>query len=142
MASWYGPNFHGRLTANGEVYNQYSLTAANPTLPLPCYARVTNEDTGDSVIVRVNDRGPVRPGPDHRPVDRQPPGCCTCARPGVAKVRVKYVGMAPLDGDDSSYLDGLVQARLRRRALGRSRYGPGRRDDGDERDVGRGPARA
>ncbi len=103
MASWYGPNFHGRLTANGEVYNQYGLTAANPTLPLPCYARVTNEDTGDSVIVRVNDRGPFAQG---RIIDLSTAAASLLhmREVGVAKVRVKYVGMAPLDGDDSSYL--------------------------------------
>lgn len=103
LASWYGPNFHGRLTANGEVYNQYSLTAAHPTLPLPCYARVTNEDTGDSVIVRVNDRGPFAKG---RIIDLSN-GAAKLLHmrlAGVAKVHVKYVGMAPLDGDDSSYL--------------------------------------
>ena len=103
VASWYGPNFHGRLTANGEVYNQYSLTAANPTLPLPCYARVTNVGTGDSVIVRVNDRGPFAEG---RIIDLSTAAArlLHMREAGVAKVQVKYVGMAPLDGDDSSYL--------------------------------------
>src|ERR1700736_1778474 len=58
MASWYGDDFHGRLTANGEVFDMASLTAAHPTLPMPCYARVTNLGNGKSLIVRVNDRGP------------------------------------------------------------------------------------
>ena len=58
MASWYGDDFHGRLTANGEVFDMTSLTAAHPTLPIPSYARVTNLRNGKSVIVRVNDRGP------------------------------------------------------------------------------------
>ena len=58
MASWYGDDFHGRLTANGEVFDMASLTAAHPTLPMPCYARVTNLSNGKSLIVRVNDRGP------------------------------------------------------------------------------------
>eukprot|EP01035_Chromulina_nebulosa_P007096 gene7096-9563_t len=62
LASWYGSAFHGRVTANGEIYDQFALTAAHPTFPLPSYARVTNLDTGDSVIVRVNDRGPYHPG--------------------------------------------------------------------------------
>src|SRR5882672_913958 len=57
-ASWYGDDFHGRLTANGEVFDMTSLTAAHPTLPMPCYARVTNLSNGKSLIVRVNDRGP------------------------------------------------------------------------------------
>lgn len=57
-ASWYGSAFHGRLTANGEIYDMTHLTAAHPTMPLPSYARVTNTANGSSVIVRVNDRGP------------------------------------------------------------------------------------
>lgn len=62
LASWYGDAFHGRLTANGEVYDMTHLTAAHPTMPLPSYARVTNLKTGSSVIVRVNDRGPYHEG--------------------------------------------------------------------------------
>ncbi|TEA78327.1 septal ring lytic transglycosylase RlpA family protein [Allopusillimonas ginsengisoli] len=57
-ASWYGRKFHGKKTANGEIYDMYAMTAAHPTLPLPSYARVTRASTGKSVIVRVNDRGP------------------------------------------------------------------------------------
>src|SRR5271166_1473808 len=62
MASWYGAAFHGRRTANGEVYDMASITAAHPTMPLPSYARVTNVENGYSVIVRVNDRGPYHGG--------------------------------------------------------------------------------
>src|SRR5882672_6194499 len=58
MASCYGDDFHGRLTANGEVFDMASLTAAHPTLPIPSYARVTNMRNGKSLIVRINDRGP------------------------------------------------------------------------------------
>lgn len=57
-ASWYGPGFHGNLTANGEVYNQYGLTAAHRSLPFGTIVRVTNMDNGRSLIVRINDRGP------------------------------------------------------------------------------------
>ncbi|MGY0218060.1 septal ring lytic transglycosylase RlpA family protein [Endozoicomonadaceae bacterium StTr2] len=57
-ASWYGAKFHGRRTANGEVYNMYQMTAAHKTLPLPSYVRVTNLENSRSVILRVNDRGP------------------------------------------------------------------------------------
>jgi rare lipoprotein A (peptidoglycan hydrolase) len=57
-ASWYGPYFHGRITATGEVYNQYDLTVASRTLPFDTYLKVTNQKNGKSVIVRVNDRGP------------------------------------------------------------------------------------
>lgn len=58
LASWYGRKFHGRRTANGEVYNMYAMTAAHKTLPLPSYARVRNPKNGREVVVRVNDRGP------------------------------------------------------------------------------------
>lgn len=57
-ASWYGQKFHGRRTSSGEVYDMYQYTAAHKTLPLPSYARVTNINTGDSVVVKINDRGP------------------------------------------------------------------------------------
>jgi rare lipoprotein A len=57
-ASWYGPNFHGRLTSDGEVYNMYALTAANKILPMNTIVRVTNKNNGRSVVVRINDRGP------------------------------------------------------------------------------------
>ena len=58
IASWYGPNFHGKLTANGEVFDQYGVTAAHKTLPLGTVVRVTNLDNDKSVILRINDRGP------------------------------------------------------------------------------------
>lgn len=58
VASWYGPTFHGGNTSNGEPYDMYGMTAAHKTLPLPCYARVTNLRNGRSVVVRINDRGP------------------------------------------------------------------------------------
>ena len=62
LASWYGRKFHGRMTANGERYDMYAMTAAHPTMPLPSYARVRNPANGREVIVRVNDRGPFHPG--------------------------------------------------------------------------------
>jgi rare lipoprotein A len=58
LASWYGRRFHGRKTASGEVYDMYAMTAAHPTLPIPSYVRVTALDSGKSVVVRINDRGP------------------------------------------------------------------------------------
>ncbi len=61
-ASYYGAKFHGRLTSNREVYDMYAFSAAHKTLPLPSFARVTNLDNGESVIVRVNDRGPFHDG--------------------------------------------------------------------------------
>jgi rare lipoprotein A len=62
VASWYGTAFHGKRTANGEVYDMYAMTAAHPTMPLPSYARVRNPANGHEVVVRVNDRGPFHPG--------------------------------------------------------------------------------
>lgn len=62
IASWYGPGFHGRQTANGEIYDQHATSAAHPTLPLPSIVRVTNLDNGKQVVARVNDRGPFAHG--------------------------------------------------------------------------------
>lgn len=102
-ASWYGDAFHGRLTANGEIYDQTHLTAAHPTMPLPSYARVTNVKNGSSVVVRVNDRGPYAPG---RIIDlsRRAAEMLDYTHAGVAEVKVEYVGRAPLDGQDEQYL--------------------------------------
>lgn len=58
LASWYGRRFHGKKTSSGEAYDMYAMTAAHPTLPIPSYARVTALDSGKSVVVRINDRGP------------------------------------------------------------------------------------
>lgn len=58
LASWYGPGFHGRKTANGEIYDQYGISAAHKSLPIPCFIHVTNLENGRTLIVRVNDRGP------------------------------------------------------------------------------------
>ncbi|WFF39422.1 septal ring lytic transglycosylase RlpA family protein [Moraxella nasibovis] len=60
LASWYGRQFHGKKTANGETFDMNALTAAHRSLPLNCYIRVTNKDNGKSVVVRVNDRGPFQ----------------------------------------------------------------------------------
>jgi rare lipoprotein A len=102
-ASWYGDAFHGRLTANGEIYDMTHLTAAHPTLPLPSYARVTNLENGSSVIVRVNDRGPFAHG---RIIDlsKRAAQLLDYTRTGVAEVRVDYIGRAPLHGQDDQYL--------------------------------------
>jgi rare lipoprotein A len=102
-ASWYGDAFHGRLTANGEIYDTAHLTAAHPTMPLPSYARVTNMSNGSSVIVRVNDRGPYH---GNRIIDlsKRAAEMLDYASIGTAKVKVDYVGRAPLDGDDDQYL--------------------------------------
>jgi rare lipoprotein A len=103
LASWYGDDFHGRLTANGEVFDMESLTAAHPTLPMPCYARVTNLSNGKSLIVRVNDRGPYH-GNRLIDVSNKAAELLEFKGHGVARVRVEYVGRAPLEGSDDRQL--------------------------------------
>jgi rare lipoprotein A len=103
LASWYGDDFHGRLTANGEVFDMTSLSAAHPTLPLPCYARVTNLGNGKSLIVRVNDRGPYH-GNRLIDVSNKAAELLEFKRNGVARVKVEYVGRAPLEGSDDRQL--------------------------------------
>src|SRR3982074_3833008 len=103
MASWYGDDFHGRLTANGEVFDMGSLTAAHPTLPMPCYARVTNLGNGKSLIVRVNDRGPYH-GNRLIDVSNKAAELLEFKGVGVARVRVEYVARAPLEGSDDRQL--------------------------------------
>src|SRR5450432_4630804 len=103
MASWYGDDFHGRLTANGEVFDMASLTAASPTLPMPCYARVTNLSNGKSLIVRVNDRGPYH-GNRLMDVSSKAAELLEFKGNGIARVRVEYVGRAPLEGSDDRQL--------------------------------------
>src|SRR5471032_2488353 len=103
MASWYGDDFHGRLTANGEVFDMASLTAAHPTLPMPCYARVTNLSNGKSLIVRVNDRGPYH-GNRVMDVSSRAADLLEFKGNGVAQVRVEYVARAPLEGSDDVQL--------------------------------------
>ncbi len=100
VASWYGELFHGRYTANGEIFDMDALTAAHPTLPLPVYAQVTNLANNRSIVVRINDRGPYA---HNRIIDlsRRSARMLGVYRPGTARVRVRYLGKAPLNGDDS-----------------------------------------
>lgn len=103
LASWYGSDFHGRRTANGEVFDKDSITAAHPTMPLPSYVRLTSLKTGRSLIVRVNDRGPYH---SNRMLDMSQRAAFMLGvkRDGVSQVKMEYVGPAPLDGDDTNYL--------------------------------------
>jgi rare lipoprotein A len=103
LASWYGSAFHGRQTANGEVYDSDHLSAAHPTFPLPSYARVTNLDNGSSVIVRVNDRGPYHAG-RIMDVSEKTAEMLDMKRIGTANVNVQYVGRARIDGEDTPFL--------------------------------------
>lgn len=88
MASWYGPGFHGKNTANGERFDQDDLTAAHPTLPMPSLVRVTNEENGESAIIRVNDRGPFKDG---RLIDLSRASAKRLGVTGLSKVRVQYL---------------------------------------------------
>lgn len=102
-ASWYGLDFHGRLTANGEVYDIHGISAAHPTLPLPSYVRVTNLENRRSLVVRVNDRGPFYEG---RLIDVSVRAAKLLGfyDKGVARVRVEYLGRASLNGSDDTKL--------------------------------------
>lgn len=108
-ASWYGKAFHGRMTANGEVFDMNHLTAAHKTMPLPSYARVTNTANGRSVIVRVNDRGPFS---NNRVIDlsKRAAEVLDYISAGTATVKVEYAGPAPLHGRDDDYLWASIQA--------------------------------
>jgi rare lipoprotein A len=94
-ASWYGSDFHGRRTANGETYDMNAMTAAHPTLPMPTIVRVTNLDNGRSVIVRVNDRGPFA---EDRIIDMSRAGARELGfeNKGLARVRVTVLREASL----------------------------------------------
>ncbi|NGP17633.1 septal ring lytic transglycosylase RlpA family protein [Devosia aurantiaca] len=102
-ASWYGSDFHGRQTANGEIFSANAITGAHATLPLPSYVRVTNQENGRSIVVRVNDRGPYLPG---RVMDLSYRAAAMLGyvTKGSAAIKVDYMGPAPLEGDDTRTL--------------------------------------
>jgi rare lipoprotein A len=108
LASWYGDEFHGRMTANGEVFDLNAISAAHPTLPLPSYVRVTNLSNGRSIIVRINDRGPFH-GNRIIDVSGRTAYLLGFRAAGTAWVRVEYVGRAPIEGSD----DRVLEATLR-----------------------------
>ncbi|MGH6801290.1 MAG: septal ring lytic transglycosylase RlpA family protein [Methylocella sp.] len=109
LASWYGDAFHGRRTANGEVYDRDSISAAHPTLPLPSYARVTNLRNHYSMIVRVNDRGPFAAN-RILDVSRMTAEALDFRQRGTTRVKVEYIGTASLAGSDDQKL--LATLRL------------------------------
>jgi rare lipoprotein A len=108
LASFYGNDFHGRYTANGEIFDMDSISAAHPTMPLPSYARVTNLANRKSIVVRVNDRGPYARG---RLIDVSTKTAKLLGfyGHGTARVKVDYVGRAPIAGSD----DRKLMATLR-----------------------------
>lgn len=103
LASWYGDAFHGRRTANGEIYDREAISAAHPTMPLPSYARITNLHNNHSLVVRVNDRGPFHAG-RILDVSRRTAEVLDFRKSGTAKVKVDYIGRASLEGSDDSKL--------------------------------------
>ncbi|HEY5795126.1 MAG TPA: septal ring lytic transglycosylase RlpA family protein [Bosea sp. (in: a-proteobacteria)] len=107
-ASWYGEAFHGRRTANGEVYDRHGISAAHPTMPLPAYARVTNTLNHRSIIVRVNDRGPYHGG-RVMDVSQKTAEALAFRHLGTARIKLEYLGQASLGGSD----DKLLLATLR-----------------------------
>jgi rare lipoprotein A len=102
-ASWYGSDFHGRLTANGEVFDRTSLSAAHPTMPLPSYARVTNLRNRHSIVVRVNDRGPYHGG-RLMDVSERVAEALEFERRGTTHVKIEWLGRAELEGSDTTKL--------------------------------------
>ncbi len=93
IASWYGKDFHGRKTSNGEVYNMYAMTAAHKTLPMNTWVRVTNLENKKEIVVRINDRGPFV---DRRIIDLSYTGASKLGivGPGTARVKIVALGRA------------------------------------------------
>ena len=95
-ASWYGPGFHGRKTANGEIYDQMSFTAAHKSLKFGTLLKITNQKNNKSVVVRINDRGPYIHGRD---LDLSKAAAIELGmvKRGVAKIKVEEIKIAGLD---------------------------------------------
>ena len=125
-ASWYGQKFHGRQTSSREIYDMCAFSAAHKTLPLPSYVRVTRLDTGDSVVVRVNDRGPFHPG---RVIDLSYAAAIRLGldRAGTAPVEVRALPGGARLGD--------APAPVPPAAIAAAPRGPEPADDGSRRVV-------
>ena len=125
-ASWYGQKFHGRQTSSREIYDMCGFSAAHKTLPLPSYVRVTRLDTGDSVVVRVNDRGPFHPG---RVIDLSYAAAIRLGldRAGTAPVEVRALPGGARLGD--------APAPVPPAAIAAAPRGPEPADDGSRRVV-------
>ncbi|MDB5511967.1 MAG: rare lipoprotein [Enterovirga sp.] len=119
-SSWYGTAFHGRLTANGEIFDRESIAAAHPTLPLPSYVRVTNVANRRSMVVRVNDRGPYE---RDRLIDvsERVAEALDFRQKGTARLKVDYLGKASINGSDDEKLLATLTVDGRPAALGGSR---------------------
>ncbi|WP_457319036.1 septal ring lytic transglycosylase RlpA family protein [Stenotrophomonas sp. P5_B8] len=133
-ASYYGAKFHGRLTSNREVYDMYAFTAAHKTLPLPSFARVTNLDNGESVIVRVNDRGPFHDG---RVVDLS---YAAAVRLGITQRGTGNVEVRALTPGEGNLLADKPSRRERRAAASVAAAAQPRSPSDMDKLVGRLPA--
>lgn len=145
MASWYGAAFHGRQTANGEVFDRHAIVAAHPTLPLPSYARVTNVSNGHSMVVRVNDRGPYH-ADRIMDVSEEVAQALAFHRRGTTQVRVEYIGKASVAGSDDRKLMATLRtdgrpAGLRGGPVMLADLGPAEEPEALARDLAK-PARA
>jgi len=111
IASWYGPQFHRRMTSNGEWFDMDYLSAAHTTLPLPSYVKVSSLENGREIVVRVNDRGPFV---DSRIIDlsKKSADALGFRNRGTAPVRVQYIGPAPLE-DQGSHLAAMNRELMR-----------------------------
>ena len=121
IASYYAHDFHGRRTANGEIFDMSALSAAHPTLPLPSLVYVTNMENGRTLLLRVNDRGPYV---NNRVIDvsRAAARYLGFETRGTARVRVRYAGRAPLTGDDRHEQRFLASQSWFRVALSHAPY--------------------
>lgn len=108
VASWYGQKFHGRQTSSREIYDMCSFSAAHKTLPLPSYVRVTHLDTGESVVVRVNDRGPFHSG---RIIDLSYAAAVKLGLDRTGTARVEVRALTP-DGEDAGPVLGAGSAPM------------------------------
>ena len=106
VASWYGRKFHGRLTASGEPYDMYSMTAAHKSIPLPTYARVTNLANDRSVVVRINDRGPFV---GSRLIDLSYAAAAKLDMLAAGTANVRVVALSGVPGEDNQQTQASVQ---------------------------------
>jgi len=111
IASWYGPNFHGKLTSNGEKYNMYAMTAAHKTLPMNTMLRVTNLKNNKNIVVRINDRGPFVKS---RIIDlsKEAASRIDMIREGTAPVRIEVIGFNGVIGSSSGVPQSVVMTNF------------------------------
>ncbi len=109
MASWYGTKFHGKKTANGEIYDMYAMTAAHKTLPIPSYVRVTHLKNQRSVVVRVNDRGPFH---SNRIIDLSYTAAVKLGMQQTGTGFVEIVAVEPEDSQQNEIKNNLAKANI------------------------------